>query len=58
MVALRVSTLKPAAVVLHGLEASRIDPIARRIAEVETFPLMASRMDIDTMISTLKGLKE
>jgi putative transcriptional regulator len=58
MVALRVSTLKPAAVVLHGLEASRIDPVARKIAEVETFPLMASQMDIDTMIGILKGLKE
>jgi len=58
MVALRVSTLKPAAVVLHGLEASKIDPVARKIAELETFPLMASQMDIDTMISILKGLKE
>jgi putative transcriptional regulator len=58
MVALRVSTLKPAAVVLHGLEASKIDPVAKKIAEVETFPLMASRMDIDTMIGILKGLKE
>ncbi len=58
MVALRVSTLKPAAVVLHGLEASKIDPVAKKIAEMETFPLMASRMDIDTMISTLKGMKE
>jgi putative transcriptional regulator len=58
MVALRVSTLKPAAVVLHGLEASKIDPVAKKIAEVETFPLMASQMDIDTMIGILKGLKE
>jgi putative transcriptional regulator len=58
MVALRVSTLKPAAVVLHGLEASKIDPVAKKIAEVETFPLMASRMGIDTMIGILKGLKE
>ncbi|HTX43233.1 MAG TPA: helix-turn-helix domain-containing protein [Methanocella sp.] len=58
MVALRVSTLKPAAVVLHGLEASKIDPVAKKIAEVETFPLMVSRMDIDTMITTLKGLKQ
>ena len=58
MVALRVSTLKPAAVVLHGLEASKIDPVAKKIANVETFPLIASRMDIDTMISILKGLKE
>ncbi len=47
MVALRVSTLKPAAVVLHGLEASKIDPVAKKIAEAETFPLMSSTMDIN-----------
>jgi|SRR5271157_98157 len=58
MVALRVSSLKPAAVVLHGLEADRIDPVAKKIAEVETFPLMVSKMDINEMINTLKGLKE
>jgi putative transcriptional regulator len=58
MVALRVSSLKPAAVVLHGLEAGKIDPVAKKIAEVETFPLMVSRMDINAMINILKGLKE
>jgi putative transcriptional regulator len=58
MVALRVSSLKPAAVVLHGLEADRIDPVAKKLAEVETFPLMVSKMDISEMINTLKGLKE
>jgi putative transcriptional regulator len=58
MVALRVSSLKPAAVVLHGLEAERIDPVAKKIAEVETFPLMVSKMDINAMINILKGLKE
>jgi len=58
MVALRVSSLKPAAVVLHGLEAGKIDPVAKKIAEVETFPLMVSRMDIGAMINILKGLKE
>ena len=58
MVALRVSSLKPAAVVLHGLEAGKIDPVAKKIAEVETFPLMVSKMDINAMINILKGLKE
>jgi putative transcriptional regulator len=58
MVALRVSTLKPAAVVLHGLESSKIDPVAKKIAGIESFPLMTSMMEIDTMINTLKGLKE
>jgi putative transcriptional regulator len=58
MVALRVSTLKPAAVVLHGLEASKIDPVARKIAEIESFPLMTSQMDINDIINVLKGMKE
>jgi len=58
MVALRVSTLKPAAVVLHGLEPSKIDPVARKLAEAETFPLMCSSMEINTIMNTLKGLKE
>ena len=58
MVALRVSMLKPAAVVLHGLESDRIDPVARKIASIESFPLMTSMMDIEEMKKTLKGLKE
>ncbi len=58
MVALRVSTLKPAAVVLHGLDHAKIDPVAKKIAEAETFPLMCSSMDINTIMNTLKGLKE
>lgn len=58
MVALRVSTLKPAAVVLHGLDSNKIDPVARKIADIESFPLMTSKMDIDAMINSLKGIKE
>jgi len=58
MVALRVSTLKPAAVVLHGLDPAKIDPVAKKLAETETFPLMCSSMEINTIMNTLKGLKE
>jgi putative transcriptional regulator len=58
MVALRVTTLKPAAVVLHGLEPERIDPVAKKIATIESFPLMTSTMDISQMINALKGLTE
>ena len=58
MVALRVTPLKPAAVVLHGLEPGRIDPVAKKIAAIESFPLMTSTMDIGQMINALKGLKE
>lgn len=58
MVALRVTSLKPAAVVLHGLEAGKIDPVAKKIASIESFPLMTSMTDINEIIHTLKGLKE
>jgi putative transcriptional regulator len=58
MVALRVTTLKPAAVVLHGLEPGQIDPVAKKIATIESFPLMTSTMDIGQMINALKGMKE
>jgi putative transcriptional regulator len=58
MVALRVSTLKPAAVVLHGLEPGKIDPVAKKIATIESFPLMTSTMDIHEIINTLKGMRE
>lgn len=42
MVAVRVATLKPGAVVLHGPE--QIDPLAIRLAERESIPLLVSRM--------------
>ena len=58
MVALRVTTLKPAAVVLHGLEPDKIDPVAKKIAAIESFPLMTSTMDISQMINALKGMRE
>ncbi len=42
MVAVRVATLKPGTVVLHGPD--QIDPLAIRLAERESIPLMVSRM--------------
>lgn len=42
MVAVRVATLKPGIVVLHGPD--QIDPLAIRLAERESIPLMVSRM--------------
>jgi len=48
MVAVRVSPVKPSAIVLHGIE--RIDPLAVRIACIESIPLIASRIRIDDMI--------
>jgi putative transcriptional regulator len=42
MVAVRVATLKPGAVVLHGPD--QIDPLAIRLAERESIPLLVSRL--------------
>ncbi len=55
MVAVRVSNLKPAAVVLHGSPSEKVDEIARKIADVERIPLIVSNMDVEMMISNLRG---
>ena len=55
MVALRVTNLKPALIVLHGLPAASIDPIAAKIAEIERVPLVASVMPIKDVIRALQS---
>jgi putative transcriptional regulator len=54
MVAIKMTNLHPALVVLHGLSA--VDDIAKRIAEVESIPLAICRMD--TVESVLEALKK
>jgi putative transcriptional regulator len=53
-VAIRVANLKPGAVVLHGLTGSKVDPIARQIAEIERLPLMTTDMPVEEMIEALR----
>ena len=55
MVALRVTNLKPALVVIHGLSAAQIDPIAVKIAEIERVPLVTSVMPINELIRALES---
>jgi putative transcriptional regulator len=56
MVAIKLTNLQPALVVLHGLDA--VDDIAKRIAEAENIPLAVSRMeDVAGIIATLKKLE-
>ncbi len=51
----RFSTdMKPNIVVLHGLAADKIDPIAVKIAEAEKIPLLTTEMPIEEIV---KGLK-
>ncbi len=56
MVAVRVANLKPAVVVLHGIDAENVDEIAIKIAEIERIPLIATQMPLDDMIKALRSL--
>ncbi len=54
MVAVRVSNLKPSAIVLHGLNANNVDEIAIKIAEIERIPLIVTGMEVKEMIKRLR----
>lgn len=54
MVAVRVSNLKPAAVVFHGIDRMDVDKVAMKIAELERIPLIVSKMEIGKMIKRLR----
>uniref|UniRef100_A0A7J3M3T0 Helix-turn-helix domain-containing protein n=1 Tax=Archaeoglobus fulgidus TaxID=2234 RepID=A0A7J3M3T0_ARCFL len=52
MVAVRVSTLKPSTVVLHGV--SKVDEIALKLAEVERIPLIKTDLEISQIVENLR----
>jgi len=54
MVAVRVSNLKPSAIVLHGLNANDVDEMAVKIAEIERIPLIVTGMEVKEMIKKLR----
>lgn len=55
LVAIRVTNLKPGVVVIHGLEGKDMDPVAKKIAEVENICLLATIMPMDNMIRALQS---
>jgi putative transcriptional regulator len=55
LVAIRVTNLKPGVIVLHGLEEKNVDPIARKIAQVENVCLMSTIMPLESMIKNLQS---
>lgn len=55
MVALRVTNLKPALMVLHGILASNVDSVATKIAEIEHIPLVATNMPLKELILSLQS---
>ncbi len=55
MVAIKLTSLHPGLVVLHGL--SDVDEIAKRIAEVENIPLAVSRLEnVEDIVERLRGI--
>lgn len=56
MVAVRVTPLKPAAIILHGI--TRLDTIAIELAKSERIPLIVSRKDsVESLIRSLHTLR-
>lgn len=53
MVAVRISNLKPGAVILQGLEPSEVDEVAMKIARVENIPLMTTLFSVEEISSSL-----
>ena len=53
LVAVRVSNLKPGAVILQGLAPSDVDPVAIRIAQIENIPLLTTLFSVDEISSAL-----
>ncbi|TGC08970.1 helix-turn-helix domain-containing protein [Methanolobus halotolerans] len=54
MVAIRVTNLKPGAVVMHGLRGNEVHLMAKKMAEIDRIPLLATTMDIDKMVEALR----
>ncbi|MDI9395499.1 MAG: helix-turn-helix domain-containing protein [Euryarchaeota archaeon] len=54
LVAIRVTNLKPGAVVLHGLRRGDVGPVAVKMAEVDRIPVVATTMDLDQIVKLLK----
>jgi putative transcriptional regulator len=52
-VAVRVTNLKPGAVILQGLEVTEVAPMAVKIAEVENIPLLTTSISLEEITSAL-----
>jgi putative transcriptional regulator len=56
LVAVKVTHPKPAMIVLHGLKPSKVDKLAKHIAEIERIPLVVSEIKTDEEL--VKQLRE
>ncbi len=56
MVVVRVSHSKPSAVVLHNLDAKKVDKLALRISDKEKVPLIVTKMSVDDIREVLNKI--
>ncbi len=56
LVAIRVSPIKPAMVVLHGLKPDKVDKLAVKIAESEGIPLLVTNAEIEEIKTAFKTM--
>lgn len=57
LVAVRVGPIKPALVVLHGLDAKSTDKLAVKIAEAEGIPLVVTRLRLEKAAEAFKSFE-
>jgi len=55
LVAVRVTNLKPGAIILQGLLPDKVDPVAIRIAQVENLPLLTTSLSPEKISSALNN---
>ncbi|RXE55646.1 XRE family transcriptional regulator [Methanoculleus taiwanensis] len=55
MVAIRVTPFKPRCVILQGITSELVHPLIPRLAEKDRITVLCTRMDVETIISSLRG---
>jgi putative transcriptional regulator len=55
MVAIRVTPFKPRCVVLQGIDVADVHPIVQKMAERDRITVMCTSVEIDKIVSTLRG---
>lgn len=55
MVAIRVTPFKPRCVVLQGIGPEQVHPLIPKLAERDRISVLCTKMDVETIISSLRG---
>ncbi|MBI4361949.1 MAG: helix-turn-helix domain-containing protein [Euryarchaeota archaeon] len=55
LIAIRVTNLKPGAVILHGIAGKDVDPLAVKIAQIEHLPLLSTTLPVARLVDLLRS---